>query len=122
MMKRVMNVKVFSNKRDRFVLTGLGFVLVIWIGIINYWTGPVFSSLAFYLVPVIIMIWYVGRPAGMLISIAGALTWVLADLISVPSYPHIIIPVWNLAREIECLLPGCLYLVATLQKGGSPQI
>jgi two-component system, OmpR family, phosphate regulon sensor histidine kinase PhoR len=101
-MKRMMNVKVFSNKLYRFIWVGLGYVLVIWIGIINYWTGPVFSSLAFYLVPVIIMIWYVGRPAGMLISIAGALTWLLTNLIFVPSYPpHIIIPVWNLAEKLS---------------------
>jgi signal transduction histidine kinase len=96
-----MNVKDVLCKRSGLFLTGLGFVLVIWIGTINYWTGPVFSSLAFYLVPVIIMIWYVGRPAGMLISIAGALTWVLTDLISAPSYPHIIIPVWNLAEKLS---------------------
>ena len=96
-----MNVKVFSNKRSRFILTGLGFVLVIWIGIINSWTGPVFSSLAFYLVPVIFILWYVGRPAGLLISIAGALTWVLTDLLSAPSYFHIIIPIWNLAEKLS---------------------
>ncbi len=59
-----MNVKDVFCKRSGLFLTGLGFVLVVWIGIINYRTGPVFSSLAFYLVPVIIMIWYVGRPAG----------------------------------------------------------
>jgi two-component system phosphate regulon sensor histidine kinase PhoR len=100
-MKRMMNVKTFFHKRYGFILTGLGFILVIWIGIINYWTGPVFSSLAFYLVPVIFMIWYVGRPAGILISIAGALTWVLTELISIPTYPHIIIPVWNLAEKLS---------------------
>jgi len=96
-----MNVKDVFCKRSGLFLTGSGFVLVIWIGIINYWTGPAFSSLAFYLVPVIFMIWYVGRPAGMLISIAGALTWVLTDLISGPSYPHIIIPAWNLAEKLS---------------------
>jgi hypothetical protein len=56
----------------------------------NYWTGPVYSALAFYLIPVIFIIWNVGRPAGILISIAGAFTWVLTELISIPSYPHII--------------------------------
>jgi hypothetical protein len=47
-----MNVKDVFWKRSGLFLTGLGFILVLWIGIINYWTGPVFSSLAFYLVPV----------------------------------------------------------------------
>jgi hypothetical protein len=38
LMKRVMNVTPFFHKRYGFVLIGLGFVLVIWVGIINYWT------------------------------------------------------------------------------------
>jgi hypothetical protein len=63
-MKRMMNVKVFSNKRYGFLWAGLGFVLVIWIGIINYWTGPVYSALAFYLIPVIFIIWNVGDLQG----------------------------------------------------------
>jgi signal transduction histidine kinase len=96
-----MNVKDVFYKRSGLFLTGLGFALVIWIGIINYWTGPVFSSLAFYLVPVIFIIWNVGRPAAMLISIAGALIWVLTELISISSYPHIVIPVWNLAEKLS---------------------
>ena len=100
-MKRVTDVKPFFQKRNRFVLTGLGLVLVICIGIIDYWTGPVFSSLVFYLVPAIIVIRYVGRSTGMLISIAGALTWLLTELISAPSNPQIIIPVWNLAEKLS---------------------
>ena len=63
-MKRVMNVKVFSNKRYGFIWAGLGFVLVGLIGIVDYLTGPVFSSMVFYLVPVILVIWFVGRSAG----------------------------------------------------------
>ena len=59
-----MNVKDVFCKRSGLFLLELECVLVVWIGIINYWTGPVLSSLAFYLVPVIIMIWYVGRPVG----------------------------------------------------------
>jgi PAS domain-containing protein len=97
----VMDVKTVSHTKYRIILTGLGGVLVVCIGIINYWTGPVFSSLLFYLVPAIIVIRYVGRSTGMLISIAGALTWLLTELISAPSYPEIIIPVWNLAEKLS---------------------
>jgi two-component system phosphate regulon sensor histidine kinase PhoR len=111
-----MNVKDVFCKRSGLFLTGLGFVLVVWIGIINYWTGPVFSSLAFYLVPVILVIWYAGRPAGILISIAGALTWVLTELISAPSYPHIIIPVWNLAEKLSIYLLVVYILLRLSQK------
>ena len=100
-MKRAISAKTVFHKRSKIVLTGLGFALVICIGIINYWTGPVYSSLLFYLVPAIMVIRYVGRSPGTVISVAGALTWLLAELISAPSYPEIIIPVWNLAEKLS---------------------
>ena len=81
------------NKRSELFLIVLGFALVVLIGIINYLARSVFSSPVFYLVPVIFVIWFVGRLSGILISITSAPTWVLTDMISRPSYPHIIIPV-----------------------------
>jgi signal transduction histidine kinase len=95
-----MNTKDIFNKQPRLFLTALGFALVVLIGIINYLTGPAFSSLVFYLIPVIFVIWFVGRSAGILVSITSALTWVLTDMISRPSYPHIIIPLWNLVEKL----------------------
>jgi hypothetical protein len=114
-MRRVMDLKAFFQKRCRFVLIGLGFVLVICIGIIDYWTGPVFSSLVFYLVPAIIVIKYVGRSAGILLSIAGALTWLLTELISSPSYPQIVIPVWNLVEKLSIYFL-VIYILLRLSK------
>ena len=70
------------------------------IGIIDYLTGPFFSSLTFYLIPVIFITWFVGRTAGILISVASALTWVIVDMKAGPSYPHIIIPIWNLMERL----------------------
>jgi len=99
-MKRVMNVKVFSNKRYGFIWAGLGFFLVGLVGVLDYLTGPVFSSLVFYLVPVIFVIWSVGRSAGVWISITSAFTWVLTDMISSPSHPNLIIPFWNRAEKL----------------------
>ncbi len=96
-----MNAKDIFNKRQGSFLTVLGFALVILIGIIDYLTGPAFSSLVFYLIPVIFVFWFVGRSrAGILVSITSALIWVLTDLISRPSSPHIIIPLWNVVEKL----------------------
>ncbi len=95
-----MSITGIPGKQSKPLLTALGFVLVLLIGIIDYLTGPLFSSLTFYLVPIIFATRFVSRSVGVLISVASALTWVLADIISSPSYPNIIIPAWNLAEKL----------------------
>ena len=95
-----MKARDFFSKRSGSSLTVLGFLLVGLMGVFDYLTGPVFSSLVFYLVPVIFVIWSVGRSAGVWISITSALTWVLTDMISSPSHPNLIIPLWNRAEKL----------------------
>ena len=95
-----MKARDFFSKRSGSSLTVLGFLLVGLMGVFDYLTGPVFSSLVFYLVPVIFVIWSVGRSAGIWISITSALTWVLTDMISSPSHPNVIIPFWNRAEKL----------------------
>jgi two-component system phosphate regulon sensor histidine kinase PhoR len=95
-----MNAKNIFNERQGLFLTVLGFVLVILIGIIDYLTGPVYSSMVFYLIPVIFVFWFVGSSAGILVSITSALIWVLADMVSRPFYPDIVIPLWNVVEKL----------------------
>lgn len=95
-----MSLTEFLSKQSKHLLTAVGFVLVLLIGIIDYLTGPLFSSLTLYLIPVILITWLVGRTAGILIALASALTWVIADMTARPPYPHIIIPLWNLVERL----------------------
>jgi signal transduction histidine kinase len=95
-----MSITEILNKQSKSFLTALGVVLVMLIGIIDYLAGPSFSSLTFYLIPVILITWFVGRTAGILMSVASALTWVIVDMTAGPSYPHIIIPLWNLLERL----------------------
>ena len=95
-----MSITEILNKQSKSFLTALGVVLVMLIGIIDYLAGPSFSSLTFYLIPVILITWFVGRTAGSLMSVASALTWVIVDMTAGPSYPHIIIPLWNLLERL----------------------
>jgi len=95
-----MSITEILSKQSKSFLTALGIVLVMLIGIIDYLTGPSFSSLTFYLIPIILITWFVGRTAGILMSVASALTWVIADMTTGPSYPHIIIPLWNLLERL----------------------
>jgi PAS domain S-box-containing protein len=74
------------------------------LGIIDYLTGPWFAFSIFYLIPVSIVAWFVNRWAGILISIASVITWLIADLVWKMSYPNSAIPYWNAAMRLGLFL------------------
>ena len=55
------------------VIGNILFVLVL--GLIDYYTGIELSFSIFYLLPVSIMSWYVGKCSGVLCSIVSAIVW-----------------------------------------------
>jgi signal transduction histidine kinase len=86
-------------KRPRTFGVALSFLLVAFIGVIDYLAGyGVFFS-AFYLVPVALASWYVGRGFGLGISIACVTVSVAGDYLAGASYPNVLIPIWNGAIE-----------------------
>ena len=107
-----MNLIETFNKRSRTFITALGFVLLALVWVIDYMTGPEFSSLILYLVPVIFVTWFVGRWAGILMSVASSAAWLLTDVIT---YPHIIIPFWNLIEKLGIFLI-VVYILLKLAK------
>jgi diguanylate cyclase (GGDEF)-like protein len=60
------------GQRSKTFLTTLGFLLVVLQSIINYLAGPDFSIALFYLLPVSLVAWLVGRRAAILVSLASA--------------------------------------------------
>ncbi len=103
------------KKQSRAFVTVFGFVLVGVIGVIDYVTGPVFSSLTFYLIPVILVTWVVGQSAGILVSVASAITWGLIDMATVQNHPQLIIPLWNIAEKLSIFLL-VIYILLRLAK------
>ncbi len=110
-----MNITEIFGKQSRLFLMAFGFVLVVFIGVIDYLTGPEFSSLMLYLVPVLFVTWFAGRPAGIFTSIASAVAWLLAEAASRQQYPHIIIPFWNLIEKLGIFLI-VVYILLRLKK------
>lgn len=92
------------SKQSRSLVTTLGFFVVVMIGVIDYLTGPEFSSLLFYLVPVILITYCTGRKAGILISIVTVVVWLLTNAALMVKYPHIGISFWNLIERLSIFL------------------
>lgn len=107
--------KVF-NKRSRSLITISGFVLVVVIGIFDYLTDPAISSLVAYLIPVILVTRYAGRTPGIIISVASAFIWLLADIMSSPEHFLVIVNFWNLVEKLGIFLVVVYILMRLAQK------
>ena len=65
---------------SRPLLTLLAFVLVALLGWIDYITGLEYSVSLFYLIPVFISAWFVGKGVAVAVAFAGAASWLIAEL------------------------------------------
>jgi hypothetical protein len=84
--------KNLLRRHTQCFLIILGFFFALMISFIKYLTGPEWALSAFYIFPIILVTWYAGITAGISISIASAISWLLADLMMakvfrVPSFP-----------------------------------
>lgn len=66
---------------------------VLLLGMLDYVTGWEISFSIFYLLPITMVVWPMGRRAGVAISVISALTWLTADLLW--DHAHGLIPYWN---------------------------
>lgn len=68
---------------------------VMLLGLVDYFTGYEVSFSLFYLLPIAAASWFIGRAAGVLISILSAVSWIAADTLNGHPYSSYLIPIWN---------------------------
>ncbi len=90
-----MREKIYYNKYLNPFLIIFSFILSIMIGVIRFLTGPELALSLFYIFPIALVTWNVGRGAGIIISITSALSWLMADLMMLNSFSNIFIPFLN---------------------------
>jgi signal transduction histidine kinase len=93
-------------------LSGLLFVVIL--GAIDYLTGPDLSFLIFYLFPIAAVAWFGGFWSSLLVSVASASAWVIADTTARPASFHLIIPLWNVIGK-GIVFCAVAYTVSTLR-------
>lgn len=86
----------YWEKQPKSLVIGVGFLLVLIIGIIDYLTGRYISVSIFYLIPIIFTTWFVNRWVGFFISLVSTVVWFIADT-ALNNYPYALIPYWNAA-------------------------
>jgi signal transduction histidine kinase len=72
-------------------------------------TGRTLSPSLFYLLPVALMTWRLGRGGGVIVAIVSSIAWTVSDIISKAYGPGSLAPYWNAVMRF-----AVLYVVASL--------
>jgi signal transduction histidine kinase len=83
------------GKQSRRTLIGLSLGLLVFVGVVDFLTGPEVSFSIFYVLPIGLVAWYVGRRPGVTVAFLSAVSWLTADLLAGHTYSYPSIPFWN---------------------------
>lgn len=79
--------------KTRVLITSL--VATAIVGVLDFFTGYEVAFSVFYLVPVSLAAYFVGRGSGLLISLLSAIIWFMADIGAGHEYEVAWVPYWN---------------------------
>ena len=85
----------YSGKYLKLFLFVLCFIIALLAGGVRYLTGPEWALSLFYLFPIFVVVWSVGKWAGVIISIISALSWLAADLMMMSAFSNPLVPYLN---------------------------
>ena len=94
----------FLQRQSKQCIATVGGVLVLFLWVIDYLTGPDFSFVVFYLFPVFLVTWFAGKNAGIAISLMSGFAWFVADLLTMSGAGHPSIPYLNLVSKLGFFL------------------
>lgn len=89
------NVITWMSAKPKPLIVFLSGVMLLALGIVDALSGPDLSVLTFYFLPVLVCTWFVGRSAGVVMSMLGSVEWIAADVLTSPEHMPPGITVWN---------------------------
>lgn len=99
-----MDVIGFLYRRSKTFIITVGLVMVGALGVFNFLSGPDVSFLIFYIAPVFLAAWFVGRGAGLWMCLASGLSWVVVAEFTTDHYSTRAVPYWNAAVGLGFML------------------
>jgi diguanylate cyclase (GGDEF)-like protein len=88
-------LRLYLANRSAWALIRMGLVVVLVIGVVDFWTGHELSIFILYLAPVMIVSAFGGVYAGLALALAAATVWLIADLLAGRTATQTFIPYWN---------------------------
>ena len=81
---------------DPAVVNVISFVVLLFIGWLDYITGYEFGFFIFYFIPVSISAWFCGERSGLIIACASAVCWFFSDKFTYHPYSHAYFIYWEM--------------------------
>ena len=85
-------------------------LLVIVLGLVDYYSGHEISFSIFYLIPISLTVYSAGFKYGVAVALISAITWFNADIFSGAEYSNYFIPCWNAVMRLGYFLIHSLLL------------
>ena len=96
----IYDLLIYLEKLSRLSLLLLSTTFVIFLGLIDFWTGPDLAFSFFYVIPVTISSWGIGRKTGLFFSFASAAIWLLSNWGAGESFSSVFLAIWNAAIRL----------------------
>ena len=94
----------YLDRRSATSLMVLAFLIVVALGLINFYAGPDISVLFFYVIPIFLAAWFVSKRAGVLITLLSGVSWLIIAWLSPEHFSNPAIPFWNAIVRFGLLL------------------
>lgn len=104
----------YVAKQSASVVITVGSVCLVVLGVMDYFTGADIEVAIFYLLPIFLVTWRVGRRAGLVMSFASVLLWFVADVMGGSADEHAGALVWNAMMRLSTFVIVA-YLLSTLK-------
>jgi len=102
--------RFFFAKPSRRVAITASIGLLLFVGYMDWVTGPETEFSLFYAIPVCVAAWFVGRGAGLFLSLASAGVWLIADVYGGGPPIRQSILCFNTANRVFCFIAIALLL------------
>lgn len=109
-----MNIKEYLSRKSKSFIINIALAMLCLVGLIDYATGYEFAFSLFYLLPIILVSWFVSRKAGMLFSLMSSLIIFVADYFAGKSFMPPFAELWNLSIHF-CFFIIIAFLITLLK-------
>jgi diguanylate cyclase (GGDEF)-like protein len=99
-------------KQSRLFILTTGFLSIAAIGFLDFLTGYELAFSLFYVLPIALLTWRIGRRVGSIASSVSALVWMGADFAAGNAYSQLFILIWNTIIRLSFFLIITLLLSA----------